>query len=217
MEKNSKRFRELDLLLDSLKPKIAEALNSFGSSLAEDILINVQRTPGWIAIERTKKSLRLSVDELQAEVSTLLNPRPGGSKAGRSIIQRNFKDAFDKLMVHYFNPTPLYGDHLFRRRFRFSKSIFERIYNACAKYSFFKHSCNAAGRWGIHPLVKIVAVLRHFAYGTSADQMDEQFQLSETTLMDSRIEFCDVSYTAVPLHTLIRLFCSLTPFAGNAE
>ena len=36
--------------------------------------------------------------------------------------------------------------------------------------------------------------------------MDEQFQLSETTLMDSRIEFCDVSYTAVPLHTLIRLF-----------
>ena len=199
-----KRVRELELFLDSFYRTTVEALDSAERSLGENLLINLQRTAGWIAIERTKESLKAAIEQMEAEVCKLLNPRPGGSKAGRIMILRNFQEAYDTIISHYFQPKPLYGDHHFRRRFRMSKLIFGKVYDACVLFPFFKYRPNAAGRWGIHPLVKITAVLRHFAYGTCADQMDEQFQLSETTLMDSRKEFCDVRFTA--LHTLIG-FC----------
>jgi hypothetical protein len=57
--------------------------------------------------------------------------------------------------------------------------------------SLFQIRLNAAYRWSIHPLVKATAVFRHLAY-TSADQLDEQFQIAESTFLKVRIRFCKV-------------------------
>ena len=74
------------------------------------------------------------------------------------------------------------------------KCVFERIFNALQKDALFQLKRNAADRWGIHPLVKAVAVFRHIAYGTSADQLDEQFQIAESTFLKVRKRFCKVFY-----------------------
>ena len=58
----------------------------------------------------------------------------------------------------------------------------------------FELKANAAGRLGIHPLVKVTACFRHLAYGTSADQLDEQLQIAESTFLETRQSFCDVRF-----------------------
>jgi hypothetical protein len=68
------------------------------------------------------------------------------------------------------------------------------VYAALQRDAFFKHQCNAAGRWGIHPLVKTTAVFRHIGYGTSADQLDEQFAIAESTFLETRLKFCEVVF-----------------------
>jgi hypothetical protein len=71
------------------------------------------------------------------------------------------------------------------------------VYAALQRDEFFKHQCNAAGRWGIHPLVKTTAVFRHLGYGTSADQLDEQFAIAESTFLETRLKFCEVVFFVV--------------------
>lgn len=66
------------------------------------------------------------------------------------------------LWDHYFCPSPLYSSLIFRRRFRVSRNIFERVYNACLTHPCFQYNPNAAGKYGIHPLVKITAVFRYY-------------------------------------------------------
>ena len=56
----------------------------------------------------------------------------------------------------------------------------------------FELKANAAGRLGIHPLVKVTACYRQLAYGTSADQLDEQLQIADSTFLETRQSFCDV-------------------------
>jgi hypothetical protein len=73
-----------------------------------------------------------------------------------------------------------------------SKEIFGKIYKACQQHPFFAWKANAALKMGIHPLVKVTAIFRHFAYGISADGLDEQYHISETTVLDARVAFCDV-------------------------
>jgi hypothetical protein len=60
------------------------------------------------------------------------------------------------------------------------------------KHPSFQHNKNRAGRRGIHPLVKTTACFRHIAYATSADQLDECFQISETVFLETRQAFCDI-------------------------
>jgi hypothetical protein len=95
-------------------------------------------------------------------------------------------------MLQYFVKDPVYPAELFRRRYRVSKAIFERVYTSCLKHPSFQHEANAAGKKGIHPLVKTTACFRHIAYGTGADEMDEKFQISESTFGETFPAFCDV-------------------------
>ena len=101
----------------------------------------------------------------------LIPRRGGGSKKGRKMIVRDFSAALETVWDQYFSFTPLYSHLIFRRRFRVSMPIFNRVYNACLSHPYFQYHANAAKRWGIHPLVKVTAVFRHLAYGTSADQL----------------------------------------------
>ena len=96
-----------------------------------------------------------------ASFCRLIIPRfGGGSKKGRKMIVRNFALAMTTLWDHYFCQVPLYSNLIFRRRFRVSRQIFERVYHACLTHPCFQYNPNAAGKFGIHPLVKITAIFR---------------------------------------------------------
>ena len=137
----------------------AEASN-VASALVEDVLKCLEQTSGWKKLKMTVDDMLLALENYETEKQALKHPKPGGSKPGRSIIQRNFELAFNTLRMQYFAELPVYSDVHFRRRFRVSKMIFGKIYRACLEHPYFEHKQNAAGRWGIHPLVKITAVLR---------------------------------------------------------
>jgi hypothetical protein len=160
--------------------------------LVESVGVSIQNTPSWIRIQDSIDSMWSTYTQKEIERRMLFYRFPGGSKKGRKIIMRDFDAAFQTLMRHYFVENSLYPVKLFSRRFRVSKEIFERVYHACLKHPVFRHEKNAAGRRGIHPLVKTTACFRHIAYGTSADQLDECFQISESTFLESRLAFCDV-------------------------
>ena len=106
-------------------------------------------------------------------------------------------------MQHYFAASPLYGEVHFRRRFRVSRPIFEKIYNACLRHPYFQYNANAAGRLGIHPLVKTTAIFRHIAYGTCADQLvrtPSRTKIRQSWLLPTGRTFPDVrnSSSGVP-------------------
>ncbi len=131
---------------------------------------------------------------ISADREELSTRRRGGGGKGRRIIMRQFERAYRTLFDQYFsvNPLPLYNDSLFLRRFRVPKCVFQRVYDALQTDGLFQIRRNCAHRMGIHPLVKATAVFRHFAYGTSADQLDEQFQIAESTFLKVRKRFCKV-------------------------
>jgi hypothetical protein len=129
--------------------------------LVEDMFENIKKTDGWKRMKVAEDGMILALEQEQAKKKKLMKqPRPGGSKPGRKIIQRNFVLAYDTLRMQYFSQNPVYSDIHFRRRFRVSKVIFANICQACSMHPYFRHKQNAAGRWGIHPLVKITAVFR---------------------------------------------------------
>lgn len=53
--------------------------------------------------------------------------RWGGSVPGHQDKKRKRDEINEQIMGNYFNDPPLYGDGLFRRRFRMRKSLFLRI------------------------------------------------------------------------------------------
>jgi hypothetical protein len=130
----------------------------------------------------------------QTEIEDLLERKRGGGGKGKRIVMRKFEIAYQTIVQQYFSiqPPPMYNLKLFKRRFRMSKHLFERIYCALGRYSLFQHRQNASGRWGIHPLVKTASVFRHLAYAVPADMLDDQYQLAETTFLETRTAFCQV-------------------------
>jgi hypothetical protein len=174
--------------------------HDLADKLIRAVTISVQNTPNWVILKRTIGQMWSNYESLELKRLMFLTKRPGGSKKGKKMIKRNFEAAFNTLMIQYFVVNPMYSEGLFRRRFRVSKQIFEKIYNACLKYPSFQQKYNAAGRQGIHPLVKVTSCFRHIAYGTGADQLDELYQIAETTFLETRKAFCDVSVTSAIIY-----------------
>ncbi|XP_019192734.1 PREDICTED: uncharacterized protein LOC109187032 [Ipomoea nil] len=73
----------------------------------------------------------------------------------RRVIERNREEADQRLYIDYFSNSPTYTDDLFRQRFRMRRNLFLRI----------------------------VEAMRMLAYGSSADSIDENIRLGETTIM----------------------------------
>lgn len=187
--------------------------HDLAQKLIKAVTISVQNTPNWALLQQAIVQMWSKYETLEVSRLMLLTKRQGGSKKGRKIIKRDFEAAFNTLMIQYFVVDPMYSEGLFRRRFRVSKQIFERVYNACLKYPSFQQNHNAAGRQGIHPLVKVTACFRHIAYGTSADQLDELYQIAETTFLEIRKVFCDVSsITSITLITDITFYLTYLIF-----
>jgi hypothetical protein len=176
------------------------------SSASEELLRFQLRTAvrdRWTELGQSKfiaklKFAHLAIEKdiasLSADREELSTRRRGGGGKGRRIIMRKFERAYRIVFEQYFSvyPPPMYNDSLFLRRFRVPKCVFQRVYDALQTDPLFQFRRNAAHRWGIHPLVKATAVFRHIAYGTSADQLDEQFQIGETTFLKVRKRFCQV-------------------------
>ncbi len=167
---------------------------SFNSAdaIVESVASRIRSTPNWIRLQQNIEQLWSQYMTKVVERRMLLYRFPGGSKTGKRIVKRDFEAAYQTVMHQYFDENPLYSNKMFDRRFRVSKKIFERVYNACLKHPSFQHNKNAAGRFGIHPLVKTTACFRHIGYGTAADQLDEYFQIAETTFCETRLAFVDV-------------------------
>jgi hypothetical protein len=160
--------------------------------LLQNIIERIEQTDGWQRLKKAADEMKSRLANFEAEKERLKRPRPGGSKKGRKIIRRDFVAAYEKVWKDYFAETPVYSDVHFRRRYRVSKNIFTQIYQACKLHPFFGWNANAAHKMGIHPIVKVTAVFRHLAYGISADGLDEHYAMSETTVLNARIAFCDV-------------------------
>ncbi|KNE87824.1 hypothetical protein PSTG_18785, partial [Puccinia striiformis f. sp. tritici PST-78] len=55
-------------------------------------------------------------------------PVHGGSRPGRHPnLERDFEDGYQRLYKDYLAPQPIYGDHLFRRRFCMHRDLFTKI------------------------------------------------------------------------------------------
>eukprot|EP00918_Siedleckia_nematoides_P024351 GHVU01052669.1.p1 GENE.GHVU01052669.1~~GHVU01052669.1.p1 ORF type:complete len:450 (-),score=62.87 GHVU01052669.1:1582-2931(-) len=95
-----------------------------------------------------------------------------------------------RLLDQYFVPRPIYNSHDFRRRFRVDREVFARLLEAVPAHdSYFVQRSDAVGKVGASALLKVTAAMRVLAYGCAADSLDENLELSETTVLESTMRF----------------------------
>jgi len=146
--------------------------------------------------EQDNSSIPFILEMMEEEEELAFGPNNKMMKGRRHKspnIKRDFKGAYDKLVKDYFSgPTSKYTEDHFKRRFRVSPSLFDKIYKAIYGKGVFipAGKRNAAKALGIHPLVRLTAVFRNLAYGTSSDVQDENLQIGETSLNKAMDNFC---------------------------
>ena len=105
-------------------------------------------------------------------------------------IERDRLAGYKRLYLDYFADTPVYPHHLFRRRFRMSRSIFLRIQSKVETYEpYFIQKRDNARRLDLSSLQKIIAALRMLVYGVTANFMDEYARIGESTAIESLKKF----------------------------
>lgn len=109
----------------------------------------------------------------------------------RGNINREAEAANERLMRDYFSNDTTYNDESFRRRFRMSRRLFERIVNDLeAEYHYFQLRWDARGKKGLTPIQKCHSAIRQLAYGVSGDGLDDYLRMGEKTSRDSLNNFC---------------------------
>lgn len=120
-------------------------------------------------------------------------PRNAGSVPGRKVVYRERVEGHNRLMRFYFNtePEPIYDDKAFRRRYRMSKRLFNRILSDMLEHNdFYKQKRDATHKLGASPHQKLTAAMRQLAYGISADALDEIIGISAELARESLLTFC---------------------------
>lgn len=113
-----------------------------------------------------------------------------GSIPGRKSFKRDYKDGYARLRRDYLDPNPVYPAHVFRRRFRMRRHVFDRVVEACKAYDpYFLKKYNCADKEGTEPELKVTAALRMLAYGKPADSLDAELSVSGTTIQESTKKF----------------------------
>ena len=118
----------------------------------------------------------------------------GGSLPGKAEnVKRDRRVLGYILYRQYFATNPIYDHSTFRRRFRVSRSIFNRFFNAVVSADdYFVQKRDCTGLLGLSPFQKLTAAMRMMAYGTAADSLDDKLGLSQTTAMECMSRFCNV-------------------------
>ena len=119
----------------------------------------------------------------------------GGSQRGRAPNKkRNWLDRHDKLVRQYWSDYPIYNARDFRRRHRMNKRLFKKVLDGVLSMDdYFHQKADATGKMGISGLIKVTAALRMLAYGTSADSLDENLELGESTVLECLRRFCEAA------------------------
>ncbi|XP_068312387.1 uncharacterized protein [Pyrus communis] len=95
-------------------------------------------------------------------------------------------------MNNYFNPNSMYTEEDFIRCFRMRCHVFERLLHVVQQVNlYFRQKLDRTGHPGFSPHQKVTIALRMMAYDTSTDLMDETFGKSESTCLDTLVEFCN--------------------------
>lgn len=114
----------------------------------------------------------------------------GGAVVGHEYKHRGREAGADQLKSDYFGENPTYGAQ-FRRRFRMSRELFQRIRRGLKDHSnSWKKSYDITGRQSFTSYQKMCASIQFLAYGTSADSFDQYFRIGESTLIRFVKEFC---------------------------
>ena len=90
-------------------------------------------------------------------------------------------------MDDYFSENPLYGEEIFRRRFRI---ILRIAIDLEQEYIYLTQSSDARGKRGFSPLQKCTSDIRQLAHDTVPDTQDEYLKMSERTSRECLEHFC---------------------------
>ncbi|GJY86244.1 Toll/interleukin-1 receptor domain-containing protein [Tanacetum coccineum] len=127
----------------------------------------------------------------------LCEQEAGGSSSGpkrrRTYIPRERETAKQRLMDDYFGDEefePKYPEENFRRRYRMSSTLFNKIVNKILSYdvepipeyfTYFTQRYDATSCLSIGPIMKCTSAIRQLAYDTAPDAFDEYLQIAERT------------------------------------
>ncbi|XP_071699446.1 uncharacterized protein [Rutidosis leptorrhynchoides] len=157
------------------------------SSSDEESLVNAMKS---IFAYRNNVVIRREVEE-QNEAQS--------SRRRRRYIRRDRVESHNRLMNDYFVQDPKYPPEYFKRRYRMSQSLLEKIIEGILSYStrpdapkwftYFQQRPDARGVLGVSTILKVTTAIRQLAYGDSPDLFDEYLQISERTSRESLQNF----------------------------
>ncbi|GJR87816.1 Toll/interleukin-1 receptor domain-containing protein, partial [Tanacetum coccineum] len=116
-----------------------------------------------------------------------------GPKRGRTYTHRERETAEQWLIDDYFGDDefePKYPEDKFKRRYRMSSTLFNKIVNKILSYdvepipeyfTYFKPRYDATSRLSIGPILKCTSAIRQLVYDTAPDAFDEYLQIAERT------------------------------------
>ncbi|KAI4995268.1 hypothetical protein ZWY2020_035171 [Hordeum vulgare] len=107
-------------------------------------------------------------------------------------LNRNRESGHLLLWKDYFDTTnPLFQHQKFRRHFRMSRHLFNRIIEGVVDYDdYFECKEDAVGKIGFSSYQKCTAAIRMLAYGVPGDLIDEYVRMSESTCLGFVYKFC---------------------------
>ncbi|GJS17528.1 hypothetical protein Tco_0412000 [Tanacetum coccineum] len=105
---------------------------------------------------------------------SLIRNRRRENRPTRSIVHRDRYGAHDRLVTAFFSEHPIYNEYRFRKTFRMSRTLFNRIVHEVTNHSsFFRDNIDCTGKEGISSLMKCTSVIRQLAYNIVPDFLDE--------------------------------------------
>ncbi|XP_022040380.1 uncharacterized protein LOC110942928 [Helianthus annuus] len=109
----------------------------------------------------------------------------------RRTTLRNHEVGDARIWKDYFSPQPVYPENYFRRRFRMSKKLFNRILEGISQHSpYFTQRYDCSGRKGLSPHQKCTCSIRQLAYGTAGDLHDDYIRIGGPTAVECLQKFC---------------------------
>nr|GEU53728.1 hypothetical protein [Tanacetum cinerariifolium] len=95
--------------------------------------------------------------------------------------------------MSYFSEHPQYDEATFLERFIMSQRLFTKIVREITDAShFFQQRDDCTGQHSSSSLMKCTSAIRHLAYGSVPDSLDEYLQMGATTARKSLQIFCKV-------------------------